>query len=95
MPMMAIAKKDEAICTVDDFCELNKSIVRRKYPLPKIHDIFHCRKGYTYATFVDLTLCYYMYELEEESTWYCIIVTLFAYGYPWALVSHPTGPSPS
>ena len=77
MPMMVIPKKDGAIRTVDDFRELNKWIKRKSYPLPKIQDIFHRRKGYSYASFLDLTLCYYTYMLDDESSWLCILVTPF------------------
>jgi hypothetical protein len=68
MPMMVIPKKDGAIRTIDDFRELNKHAKRKTYSLPKIQDIFHRRKGYKYATKIDLTLCYYTFELDEESS---------------------------
>ena len=77
MPLFAIPKKDGAIRTVDDFRELNKQVVRKKYLLPCIQDIFHRRKNYAFLTVLDLTLGYYTYRLEEESTWYCILVTPF------------------
>ena len=77
MPLFAIPKKDGAIRTVDDFRELNKQVIRKKYLLPKIQDIFQRRKNYKFASVLDLTLCYYTYQLEEESTWYCILVTPF------------------
>jgi len=41
MPVMVIPKKDGAIRIVDDFRELNKWVVRKCYPLPRIQDIFH------------------------------------------------------
>ena len=75
MPLLVIPKKDGAIRTVDDFRELNKQLKRKQYPLPRIQDIFHRRKGYKYFTKLDLTLCYYNYELDEESSWMCVLVT--------------------
>ena len=57
--------------------ELNKHVIRRHYPLPRIQDIFHRRQGFQYMTLIDLTLCYYTYELEEESSWLCILVIPF------------------
>ena len=45
--------------------------------MPRIQDVFHRRKHYAFVTKVDLTLCYYTYMLEEESSWLCIIVTPF------------------
>jgi transposase InsO family protein len=77
MPMMVIPKKDGTIRTIDDFRELNKQTKRKVYPLPKIQDIFHRRKGYKYASQLDLTKMYYTFELDEESSWLCILVTPF------------------
>jgi len=77
MPMMVIPKKNGSIRTVDDFRELNKQVRRKCYPLPKIQDIFHRCKGYKYVTKLDLTKCYYTYELDEESSWLCVLVTPF------------------
>lgn len=77
MPMMVIPKKDGSIRTVDDFRELNKWVIRRKYPLPRIQDVYHRRKKYEYMTILDLTACYYTYQLTEESSWYCVLVTPF------------------
>ena len=38
---------------------------------------FYQQKGYKYVTLLNLTQCYYTYELDEESTWYCVLVTPF------------------
>ena len=77
MPMFVIPKKNGTIRTVDDMRELNKQIKRKQYPLPKIKDIFHRRRGYKYFTKIDLTQCYYTYELDDESSWLCVLVTPF------------------
>ena len=77
MPMFVIPKKNGTIRTVDDMRELNRQIKRKQYPLPKIKDIFHRRKGYQFVTILDLTQCYYTYELDEESSWLCVLVTPF------------------
>jgi hypothetical protein len=78
MPMMCIPKKDgKTIRTIDDFRELNKQMKRKTYPLPKIQDIFHRRKGYKFASQLDLTKMYYTFELDEDSSWLCILVTPF------------------
>jgi hypothetical protein len=77
MPMMAIPKKDGTIRTVDDFRELNKWVQRKQYPLPRIQDIFQRRRGYKFFTKIDITGAYYSYELDEESSWLCVLVTPF------------------
>ena len=33
--------------------------------------------NWKYVTLIDLTLCYYGYELDEESSWLCVLVTPF------------------
>ena len=77
MPVMVISKKDGTIRIVDDAREVNKWLIRKCYIMPKITDIFHRRDGFIFCSKLDLTLCYYAYVLDEESTWYCVIVTPF------------------
>jgi len=77
MPMLVIPKKNGDIRTIDDFRELNKFIKRKPYLLPNIIDVFHRRTGYAFVTVLDLTLCYYTYELDEDSSWLCVLVTPF------------------
>jgi hypothetical protein len=49
----------------------------KEYPLLRIQDILHQRPGYKFFTKIDLTMCYYTYELDEESADLCVIVTPF------------------
>ena len=77
MPMFVIPKKDENIRTVDNLRQLNKQILRKQYPLPKIKDIFHRRCKYKYFTKLNLSQCYYIYKLDNESSWLCTLVTPF------------------
>ena len=77
MPMLFIPKKDGAIRTVDDMRKLNECILRRVYPLPRIMDMLRRHYKWIFVTVLDLTLCYYSYELDEESSWLCILVTPF------------------
>jgi hypothetical protein len=50
---------------------------RKEYPLPCTQDILRCRPGYKFFTKIDLPMCYYTYELDEESADLCVIVTPF------------------
>ena len=77
MPMLCIPKKDGAIRTVDDMRKLNECILRRVYPLPQLMDMLYQHNKWQFIIVLNLTLCYYSYKLDEESSWYCVLVTPF------------------
>jgi len=76
-PTFIVPKKDGRVRWVSDFRELNKMLVRVIYGIPRIRDIMIRRKKYKYFTKLDLTMHFYTFELDEESSWLCVIVTPF------------------
>jgi hypothetical protein len=58
-PTFIIPKKEMTVRTITDFWELNKRIVRRPYPIPKISTTLQELEGFTYATALDLNMGYY------------------------------------
>ena len=74
-PSFIIPKKDGRVRWLSDFRKLNKLIVRKPFPLPKIQDILQQRGKYTYFTKIDLSMMFYCFELSERSKRICVIST--------------------
>jgi hypothetical protein len=56
LPTFIIPKKDSTVRTISDFRELDKRIVRKPYPIPKISTILQELEGFTYATALYLNM---------------------------------------
>ncbi len=54
--------------TISEFRELNKHIVRKPYPIPKISTILHELEGFTYAAALDLNMGYYTIRLDPTAS---------------------------
>ena len=60
-------KKNMTVRTITDFRDLNKRIVRRPYPIPKISTTLQELEGFTYATALDLNMGYYTIRLDPRA----------------------------
>jgi hypothetical protein len=65
------------VCTISDFRELNKWIVRRPYPISKISTTLQELEGFTYATALDLNMGYYTIRLDPMAVEMCTIIFPF------------------
>jgi hypothetical protein len=81
-PTFIIPKKDSTECTISDFRELNKHIVRKPYPIPKISTILQELEGFTYATALVLNMGYYTIRLDPTVSEMCTII------FPWGKYSY-------
>jgi hypothetical protein len=84
LPTFIIPKKDRAVHTIiSDFRELlNKRIVKKPYPIPKISTILQELEGFTYATSLDLNMGYYTIRLDPTVSKMCTII------FPWGKYSY-------
>ncbi len=81
-PTFIIPKKDSTVHTISDFKELNKRIVRKPCPIPKISTILQELEGFTYATALDLNMGYYTIRLDKTASEMCTII------FPWGKYSY-------
>jgi hypothetical protein len=77
-PSFIIPKKDLTMQIISNFRELNKRIVRKPYPIPKISTTLQELEGFTYATALDLNMGYYTIRLDSMAFKMCTII--FSWG---------------
>jgi hypothetical protein len=77
-----IPKKDKTVRTITNFRELNKRIVRRPYPIPKISTTLQELGGSTYAMALDLNMGYYTIRLNPRA------IEMFTIIFPWGEYSY-------
>ena len=65
-----------------DLCELNKRIIRKPHPLPKISTVLQEIEGFMYATALDLNMGYYTLRLSLATSEMCTII------FPWGKYSY-------
>ncbi len=69
-----IPKKDDRVCWISNLRQLNKVIRCKHYPLPIITDILRKDSGYKFFTKLDVSMQYYMFELDKDSQDLCTIL---------------------
>ena len=75
-------KKDQTVRFLSEFREVNKRIVRKPFPLPKISTVLQELEGFTFATALDLNMGYYTIRLDPDASKICTII------FPWGKYSY-------
>eukprot|EP00804_Cyclotella_cryptica_P001444 CCRYP_003683-RA/>CCRYP_003683-RA protein AED:0.46 eAED:-0.12 QI:0/-1/0/1/-1/0/1/0/330 len=81
-PSFIVPKKDQTVRFLSDFREVNKRIVRKPFPLPKISTVMQELEGFTFATALDLNMGYYTIRLDPDASKICTII------FPWGKYSY-------
>jgi hypothetical protein len=79
LPSFIIPKKDKPACFLSDFREVNKRLVRKPFPIPKISTVLQeIEERFSYATALDLNIGYYTIRLNPDASKICTII--FSWG---------------
>jgi hypothetical protein len=73
-PSFITSKKDETVCFLSDFREVNKRLVRTPFPIPKISTVLQDIEGFSYAAALDLNMGYYTIRLDPDASKICTII---------------------
>ncbi len=73
-PSFIQPKKNGTVRFLSGFRELDKRLVRKPFPLPKIKTILQELEGFTFAIALDLNMAYYTIRLEPDASRICTII---------------------
>jgi hypothetical protein len=77
LPSFIIPKKDQIVCFLSDFWEVNKRLVRKPFPIPKKSTVLQEIEGFSYATALDLNMGYYTIRLDPDASKICTIIFIW------------------
>ncbi len=78
MPWIKIlSKEDNRVRWISNSRQLNKVMRHKQYPLPIIRDVLRKCSGYKFFTKLDVSMQYYMFELDNKSQDSRTIITPF------------------
>ena len=81
-PSFIQPKKNGTICFLSNFREVNKRLVRKPWPIPKISTVLQELEGFKFATALDLNMGYYTIRLDPDASKICTII------FPWGKYSY-------
>jgi hypothetical protein len=81
-PLFIIPKKNRTVCFLSNFWEVNKRLIRKPFPIPKISTVLQELEGFTFAMALDLNMGYYTIRLDPDASRICTII------FPWGKYSY-------
>jgi hypothetical protein len=81
-PSFIIPKKDRTVCFLSNLGEVNKRLVRKPFPIPKISTVLQELERFTFTTALDLNVGYYTIRLDLDASKICSII------FPWGNYSY-------
>ncbi len=81
-PSFIVPKKNGTVRFLSDFREVNKRLIRKPFPIPKISTVLQELEGFTFATALDLNMGYYTIRLDPDASKICTII------FPWGKYSY-------
>ncbi len=80
--MFIIPKKNRTILFLSNFWEVNKRLIRKPFPIPKISTVLQELEGFTFSTALDLNMGYYTIRLDPNASRICTVI------FPWGKYSY-------
>jgi hypothetical protein len=77
-----VPKKNNTVCFLSNFWEVNKRLTRKPFQIPKISTVLQEPEGFTFATALDLNMGYYTIRLDPDASKICTII------FPWGKYSY-------
>jgi hypothetical protein len=87
-PLFIIPKKNRTVCFLSNLWEVNKRLVQKPFPIPKISTVLQELEGFTFAMARDPNMGYYTIRLDPDASRICTVI------FPWGKYSYkrlPTG----
>jgi hypothetical protein len=82
VPSFIVSKKNNAVCFLSNFQEVNKRLVRKPFPIPKMSTVLQEIEGFSFATAPDLKMGYYTIRLDPEA------FNIYTIIFPWGKYSY-------
>ncbi len=77
-----IPKKNKTVRFLSNFWEVNKRLIRKPFPIPKISTVLQELEGFTFATALDLNMGYYTIRMDPSASRLCTVI------FPWGKYSY-------